>query len=870
MLGDNTITDPRKDPRRESLTHSISASENVTPRSVAMDTDITSPTRHQSSEPTPTAAHDNTVAIPTGPRSAGLALRNANHGPSPLELLTRCLSNFGQTITKETVLAQQQDVVAKRFERKKLEHERWHSHHESFTSLADEQVKDMNKTKEILAEATENRQKHEESRERSLQSLAWTLLSLSTGSGLPKEESESDIAFVKTELKRLKSQLRDMQFTVRAQNSINQSVKDLAAEQDHLSTQFKLLETKVASIKTYPDLESKVTRLSERIDQLPGLNAQVRKLEEQINPLNRLTIESDHEKLSALYEEFQTIKTVMHGAGKDDPPLLDIIQRHDDDILKLKSAFTLLDNDLSSLHDAKQDLETQITSISQAHNETSPGGDSLLDVKTAQQNLLGRLLEMSDELESVREEQAIKDVNVDAEIDQLKANIQTLQGTADIDGKDEAEMKTQIEAIHGAVEKKHLEMNTQIEANSSRIQNLSSWVSNMRASMNEAHPSRTQMSPSPQASMQSFANVPTENSKTTGIMQGLPSGSHNKPSPINVQGLNHAHHQYPSPKVVPTHGFTGQQFVASPTHSSANGPTQLPSSVQQMQPPQPTVLRRQSGTPESPWPVPAPINCNIALGEHLHRILRCEALIGECQNALRKAYSNEYIHHLVGKVQQTFPYLNNLASMQTDVEALKHSLTTVKIDFLQLKRSGDAPNNVIDLTSGVSEEHFEKTVNGLKEDLEKSFRELREIVTAPLDAVTKSDWTGLTTMFQKVKTEIEEKSQSLRSDINEANGRLKFMHGENVEIFGEIHESIQNLENHIGISRFKANSVNGEIVSPRDGFKGASMMDLPEVPPIHRSTGQTAIEAKPENPFQRKRNGSDDLQREGSKKSREG
>ena len=790
---------------------------------MAVDTDITSPTRLHSSEPiSTTAAYDNAARVPSGSRSTELTLQTNDQGPPPLEILTRYLSNFGQTITKETVLAQRQDNIAKKFERKKLEHERWNPHHNSFSALAEEQVKDMNKTKETLAQVIEERQKHEDLRERTLQSFAKTLLSLSTGSGLPKIDNEEDSTHMKAEVKQLRSEVHDMQFNLQTQNSINQSFKELAAKQHELSTQLKLIESKFASAKSLSNLESKLAKLSDKTDSLgiqtTDLSAQVAKLVEKNSLQDELTLEADHAKLNTLH-------AFVHGAGQDEPSLSDAIR-----------------------------------TISN-------------DTKTALKDLLENVRDTTLEIQSLREDQVNKDAHIDAENDQLKTDIRNAQGGVEILDKKQLEIITDIEALRetiGAGEKKRLEIITNVKANYARIQHLHSRISSTKGTPIEAPLSRAQMSPSPQLNMSNSTNKPTETPTTAGVTQGLPIGPHNQPSPINTQGLNNVSHSYPSPKFQ-VHNSRIPQFNASTTQISTKSAVHFPSSVvssaiQQMYPPPPTISRRQSGTLESSWPIPAPINCNQALGEHAHRIVRCEALISECQSAVRKLFSDDQFRHLVDMMLRTFPFLSNLTNMHTDIEVLKNIVATTTKEISQLKPAGKAPINVVDL-SGVSEEQFEKTVNVLKEDIAQHSRELEKVtaVEGTANAATNTRLAGLITTFQEVKQEMKEELQSLRTDVNTIH------RNQSAETLREMRESIQNLENHIGIQRFKQSGPNSEIASPGDGSMTATIKSLKEPHLVHGLTLESALEANLHGSFRKKRNGSEgleDLNKMGKKKHR--
>ena len=802
------MADQRNDNRKGSIAHSISTSDNATPQSVAMDTDITTPMGLHSGEPTPTAALDNIGATASGPRSIGLTPQTAEQG---LALITKSLLSFAQTTTKQSLFALQKDNIAKRFEQKKREHERWYSQHNSFISLAEEQIKDMNKTKEDLAQATEICEKFKETQEKSLQSLAQTLFSLSTGSALPKPDNTRESIQIKAEIQKIQSDLDDAKF---ASNSINQSVKDLVAQHDHLSTQVKAIETQSVSRKICSDLESKVAKLASKTDQVQDdlgvrtneIGAQIVKLEEQNSSLNRSTLESDHENLSSLSQEFQAIKLVVHGAGKEEPPLLDIIQGHDDDIIKLKSAFEVLNDNLGTLHDARQGLDARIATIeSNPQDPIATNQDivSSLDVKTTLGNLSESVSDVSLDLASLREEQIAKDAAVEAEIDQLKNEVQQVQAAIESDAK------------------RRLALETQVEANNSRIQSL---LSRKPTTIIQDH-AKPQMTPSPKATMQSFASLPSSNHKNTGA---LPTGpEQRRPSPLNIQSLSHTPSPHPTPaQNIPPHGYYGPQLIQLPMQSPTNGATYvpssvLPSSVQQMQPPF-TTSRRSSGTGEPQWSVPAPvpINCIQALGDHAHRILRCEQSfqkiqkwVDDCQTAVQRLYHEDFTRHLVTMVHQSSPKLSNLANIQTDVEGLKVGVTSLTKEILQLRPNSHAQNNVIDLTSGVSEEHFEKALNGLKADIAKVSQELRKISTnvkGSTDKITKLDWTNLTTTFENVKKEMEKELLSLWSDLDATQESQRLVNRENVEILEKLHGSIQNLESHVGIPGFKPADISGQ------------------------------------------------------------
>ncbi|KAL9120811.1 MAG: hypothetical protein Q9187_002637 [Circinaria calcarea] len=450
-----TSSDPRKVDRKDSMSYSTTASGNATPRSSVIDTSISSPGHLRSGEQTPVGPISASFAVPHLPSSAGVVGRGKDPPSDDQKLIMKHLSHFAYCIRQDACLTVQLDAATHKLEKKKREKEKWRQHHESFTSLAEEQDKDMERLKTAMEQITEKRRKYEENRDKSLQTLARALFSINGGSAIPRPENEGKVKQLEMEMKDLRAELYAMRFAMNNPKSDEGHLQEILASQSRLNTELKDLASRSVSLDDHAKLEvkiadltgetSKIQRISSQND---TLDHQVARIEERVKSLDTLELDASKtkENFGSLNGELQTLKENVKHESKE---LKGLLVQQEQNSGKCQEAIARFSKDLENATNATADLVTRVISLESLRERDSQKCAQTFssDVKREVENLSQNVQAITGDLLLLKHDQETKDDLVGQEVERLDAALTGIVGRVESAKKDFDHLSQRVDSI---------------------------------------------------------------------------------------------------------------------------------------------------------------------------------------------------------------------------------------------------------------------------------------------------------------------------------------------------------------------------------------------------------------------------------------
>ena len=429
--------------RKDSYTQPASAGSAI-PQSAYMDTSVSSPGNLPSGGHTPIKRPQTAFAIPPPPPPPpliGTHVRSKESSSRDTTHVIQYLLQFGQNSAQEASLTMQYDAAITKLEKKKIEHDRWRSHHDSFKSLAEEQEKEIEKSQVATERLADRRKRHEEARNKTIQALASTLFTISNGSSISQPETESKMIQLEGEMRDVSAEVHGMQAALKDLSLEEGQLKALTSRQYQLNSQVNDLKDSTVSRESYTNLESRVANLvieseaQNANNKYAELRDQVNKMETDFTSLNTLFSEGNEskEKLRDLTEEFQKLKSDITGDGQDDPGLIDFIMRHEDGIKRHEGALSRLQEAINGVGGEIDDIinkntnhNTRIVSLeSNSDRIVMKEKDSALplDISGDAQDIPKTNTELTRDLKLLRQEQGQQDEIFSQEFEQIRGAI---------------------------------------------------------------------------------------------------------------------------------------------------------------------------------------------------------------------------------------------------------------------------------------------------------------------------------------------------------------------------------------------------------------------------------------------------------------
>ena len=433
--------DPRLLPRKDNPARRAST-DNTTAQNVNIDTSISSPGTLRSREQTPTRRPQTTFAVPPLPVSAGgVHIQGSESSSRDMANLIQYLSHFAQSVTKEGSLTMQYDAAAAKLEKKKTDLERWRPHHDSFTSLAEEQEKEIEKSQIATERLAERCRKHGEARDKIAHVLATTLFSISTGSTgsfTSKPENEFKTLQLEKIMNDVSDKVHGMQQYLNNLNLREESINSIISAQDQLTYKIDNLKVSAVTKESYADLTSKVSSLTVKTEKAQdlqngydSLSNQVDSIKKSIGLLPTLRSEMDEckKRVDAISGELESLKNEITGDGQDDAGLVDLISKQRDSLLQFKKTILDFDDELSKLDKDVTDHSSRIIAIESNHNQRAlqKKSDTLpLEINGEAHVVSRTTAEIARDLKLLRDDQEQKDEMVSQEFESLAATLKQM------------------------------------------------------------------------------------------------------------------------------------------------------------------------------------------------------------------------------------------------------------------------------------------------------------------------------------------------------------------------------------------------------------------------------------------------------------
>ena len=381
------------------------------------------------------------------------------------------LSHFGHCIRQDASLMVQQDSAVHKLEKKKREKEKWRQHHDSFTSLAEEQDKDMERIKTATEQIIEKRRKFEENRDKSMQTLARTLLSIGSGVAIPRPENEGKTKQLEMEMKDVKAELCAMRFAMNNPKADEGRLQDIIASQSRLGTELKDLAFRSVSKNDQARLEVKITDLTAETSKIQSISSQNNMLNDQIAQIQKQvesfdTLRPDalkiKEDLSHMNGELQALKEHVKRETQESKGL---VVQQEENLHKVQETITRFSRELKNATNGTANLSTRVNNLeSLPERDPQPSAqeissDLVRTVESTSQNVTA----IAGELLLLRQDQETKDDLVGQEVERLDVALTRLDGRIE------------------SAKKVFDNLSRQVDLNTTKIQNTLSWPINTTA-----------------------------------------------------------------------------------------------------------------------------------------------------------------------------------------------------------------------------------------------------------------------------------------------------------------------------------------------------------------------------------------------------
>ena len=437
-----------------------------------MDTGVASPGLNSAGEQTPIPRTPLTghFTVPPPPGA-----HDQNKESSTEKSLMQSLFQFSQTVNRLASVTVSRDTVKAIHDEKEKDYHRWAVHHQSFTSLAQQQDKEMKRMKNDVERQNERVKKHEDARDQALQHMAKTIARIC--GGLPIQKADEDSNRIKT----LEMDVKDLRRGVNnVKDSLNtfpkhdhMRLESLEQGQSHLSQNLAEIQTTMGSfndniVSLKKDAgqsrahQSSIARLDSRVStierygsrssvekettstsgaQLEDLKKDVSILQEQIvsvttgqadlydrvTPVS--TLQGDVEKLQEASKKtndsLHSLKVEVVGSGADNPGLFDLLESQEQRIDGIKKSLLGLDDALSN---QTTGLNTRIKSLEFSQR----AGSSRVATDEWRAKFDKRFIIVEGGIEELRKDQDIKDEIVGKDVEALQEACSKLETNFDI------------------------------------------------------------------------------------------------------------------------------------------------------------------------------------------------------------------------------------------------------------------------------------------------------------------------------------------------------------------------------------------------------------------------------------------------------
>ena len=358
-------------------------------------------------------------------------------------LLVKHLFDFSQSVTEIASVMIRRDTAKATMKKKEKEYERWRSQHDDYTSLAEEQEREVDKLKETIERLDEKLKKFGQTRDEALNVMARTILSASHGIPISGDSCENaKTKRLETEIKDIKAQfkafkmstgsIKDYESRLKANEaSVDQIDREMLNNNLSLKSEVGTMKSELFRLGTQTDQnESRVVSIENCIGRsgfTQAANAKNGGLEEEL-----ANIRHEVEPLRTLRSEFDELQTTigvlsssLQALGKKDSEVHQVGQYQDQEnrLAELQDLSLKMKSELMSQVEKIAGQQNRLTALALDHSKLSQ--DIALPLSLVDQ----RLAEVARELARLKEDQESKDDLVAKEVERLDQSIATMQNS---------------------------------------------------------------------------------------------------------------------------------------------------------------------------------------------------------------------------------------------------------------------------------------------------------------------------------------------------------------------------------------------------------------------------------------------------------
>ena len=335
------------------------------------------------------------------------------------KLLISYFSSFTQSVSEIASVTVQRDLSRTAVERKEKEYERWQVHGGDFSALSEEQSRELQHRKAIMAQLDQKLKSFERDRNHAVKAIVSSLILPGTTQTSPLVETDS------TKVRAFEDQLAEVKHEIQSLKASKELTQVTRRERQPSDTESRwtLLGTDLDRIRSSIQTARTDLGLSK------GIQEDVTLLKKQILTLQSRDVElskSVKDDIADLRQEIKVIKN-LHQSLRDvvtkendaNPGLLQQLQLHKHEAKENQQQISRIEEKIGSLSNTSTTHNLRIESL-----EASDTSEQLIEV-TTQANI--ESARVNGELERLRSEQEEKDDLVGQEVERLDKAMISLQ-----------------------------------------------------------------------------------------------------------------------------------------------------------------------------------------------------------------------------------------------------------------------------------------------------------------------------------------------------------------------------------------------------------------------------------------------------------
>lgn len=303
---------------------------------------------------------------------------NTKNGSDELNSIMRSLQQFGETVAAGAIVRMQHEEAVRKLKQKQSERDRWSAHHESFKSLAEEQEKDLEKSRAIVTHLKKQKQKSEEQQKMHIMQLATVMLTMGDGGALQQTEAKAKATVKQHEvdLKQLDNRVSDVE---RKLSLDKQAFESISSAQNSLKEKVHAVDSQSASIAEHQQLRTLVAAVKIEADKVEGVKAQVAEfglkvmeMHKELQSLRHIGLDAGNLKdnvgrlengFNKLGADVKFLKAEILGTGEHNPGLMTILEKQENQIGEFRDVTKQLSTDINMILESTDELGNRLTAI---------------------------------------------------------------------------------------------------------------------------------------------------------------------------------------------------------------------------------------------------------------------------------------------------------------------------------------------------------------------------------------------------------------------------------------------------------------------------------------------------------------------------